>query len=341
MTRLLRVVCAMLGLAVMAGSAADGQPAAGYQPGQAVSGTVRVWSNDAMKGVLRRWQDGFHRHQPGVRIVATPIGSDVAMAGLYTNHADIALMGRDPTASEVQAFEWVYQVKPTRVQVMNGSLDAAEKSPALTVFVHRDNPLSTLTLAQLDAIFGSEHLRGLKEIRTWGQLGLGGDWAARPIDLFGPDATSGTGMFFRHVVLKDSRKLYWDRMQEFSDEKRPDGGVRSAGDRILDALAHDRFGIALAHLGSARPEVKALALARDERGPFVPPTRQSVESGEYPLGRAAFALFRRLPGKPVDSAVTEFLHYILSDEGQTDVVREGGYLPLSTDAIREQLVTLE
>jgi phosphate transport system substrate-binding protein len=335
MNRLLRV----LGGAIIVLTAAA--PAAAGDPAQTESGTIRVWSNEAMRGVVARWQQGFSRSHRGVTIVATPIGTDVAMAGLYTGRADIALMGREPTASEVQAFEWIFQSKPARIEIMNGSLAVPEKSPTLVVFVHRDNPLSRLTLAQLDAIFGHEHRRGLDPIVTWGQLGLRGDWAARAIALYGPDATSGTGVFFRHAVLNDSRTLNWDRMREFSDEKGTDGAVHSAGSRIVDALAGDRFGMAVADLGFANTQVKALALSADERGPFVNATTQNVGSRTYPLTRTAFALFKRLPGRPLDPKIQEFLTYILSDEGQAEVGREGDYLRLPANVVREQLRTLE
>jgi phosphate transport system substrate-binding protein len=325
MNRLLRVLGgAMIVLTATAATEA---------PAPTESGTIRVWSSEAMRGVVARWQQGFRRHHPGVSIVSTPSGTDVAMAGLYTGRADLALMGREATASEVQAFEWIFRTRPARVEIMNGSVAATEKSPALVVFVHPDNPLAKLTLAQLDAIFGHEHRRGADPIVTWGGLGLGGDWAARPIDLYGPDTTSGTGIFFRHAVLNDSRNLNWDRMREFSG--------RSAGGQILDALARDRFGIAVADLGSAGSGVKALALAADERGPFVNATAESVGSRTYPLTRTAFALFTRMPGRPIDPKIQEFLSYILSDEGQAEVGREGDYLRLPAGVAREQVRTLE
>jgi phosphate transport system substrate-binding protein len=335
MNRLLRMFAGAIVVLTAAGPAAAGEPA------PTESGTIRVWSNEAMRAVVVRWQQGFSRHHRGVTVVDTPIGTDVAMAGLYTGRADVALMGREATASEVQAFEWIFRAKPARVEIMNGSLAAPEKSPALVVFVHPDNPLSKLTLAQLDAIFGHEHRRGLDPIVTWGQLGLRGDWAARPIDLYGPDATSGSGVFFRHAVLGDSRNLNWDRMREFSDEKGAGSALRSAGRQIVDALSRDRFGIAVANLGFAGPQVKALALAAGDRGPFVNATTESVGSRTYPLTRTAFALFKRLPGRPLDPKVQEFLTYILSDEGQAEVGREGDYLRLPADVVREQLRTLE
>jgi phosphate transport system substrate-binding protein len=338
---LFTIICwAMLAFALTAARAQEVESPPPYAPGQKVSGTLRVWSNDAMRAVVKRWQEGFQKHHPDALIATNHTGSDVAMAGLYTGSADIALLGREATASEVQAFEWIFRYRPFRVEIMNGSLDAPGKSPALVVFVHKDNPVSKLTLAQLDAIFGHEHLRGLDSIRTWGQLGLGGDWANRPINLYGRDATSGTGRFFRQVVLNDSRHMSWERMQEFSDRKNPDGSVLDADQQILARLAEDRFGIAVSNLRFATPQTKPLALAAEAGGPFVEATRENLVTRRYPLARSAVALINRAPGQAIDPKVREFLNYVLSREGQAEIVREGEFLPLEEHAIHDQLGTL-
>jgi phosphate transport system substrate-binding protein len=320
----LRAQLAKLGPATATASAPANARAETASPG-----TVRVWSSTAMSGVVARWAAGYRKAHPDARIAATASGSDLAAAGLYTGRADVALLGREPTASEVQAFEWVYRVKPMRVEVMSGSVDAAEKSPALAVLVNRDNPLAKLTLAQLDAVFSDDGVRAGTGIRTWGQLGLGGGWAARPIELYGPDITTGTGVFFRHAVLHDSRKLHWDRMHEL------------AGEQIAGALARDRFGIAVAPLGFAAPQLKTLALASDPSGPFVAPAAANVASRSYPLARSAYALVKRLPGRSLDPAVADFLRYVLSDDGQADVAREGAYLPLPATLVRNQIAALD
>jgi phosphate transport system substrate-binding protein len=250
-----------------------------YEAVQKVSGTIRVWSNEATRAVVKRWQVGFQRHHPDARFETNHIGTDVAVAGLYTGSADIALLGREATASEVQAFEWIFRYRPLRVEIMNGSLDVPEKSPALVVFVHKDNPLSKLTFAQLDAIFGHEHRRGLDNIRTWGQLGLRGDWANRPINLYARDTTSGSGRFFRQVVLNDSRNMNWDHLQEFSDKKNSDGSVLDADRQILERLSKDRFGIAVSNLHFIRPQLKSIALAAEAGAPFVEATREHLIAG--------------------------------------------------------------
>jgi phosphate transport system substrate-binding protein len=207
--------------------------------------------------------------------------------------------------------------------------------------VHKDNPLSLLTLAQLDAIFGYEHLRGPQSIRTWGQLGLRGEWAKQPIHLYGFDAYSGSGRFFRHAVLNDSRNMNWDRMREITDRKNRDGSVVDAGRRILDALAMDRFGIAVSNLPIGKAQVKPLALAGDAAGPFVAATKENLISRRYPLVRAGVALINRAPGQQLDPKVREFLRYILSRDGQMDIVDEGMFLPLGAGRSDVQLEKLD
>lgn len=312
-----------------------------YQPSQGVSGSLRLWASEAMRSVVMRWQEGFRKYHPGATVTTDHRGTDVAVAGLYTDSADIALLGREPTASEIQAFEWIFRYRPAQVEIMTGSLDAPGKSPALVVFVHKDNPLFRLTLAQLDAIFDYEHRRGLSNIRTWGQLGVGGDWASRPINLYARDITSGTGRFFRKAVLGDSRNLNWDHLQEYSDRNNPDGSALDADRQILDQLSRDRFGMAVSSLQFDRPQPKALALAVQADGPFVEATRESLVARTYPLTRICIALINRAPGHATDPRVREFLRYILSREGQAEVVREGDFLPLDPHVARAELGKLD
>src|SRR5260370_19310509 len=135
-----------------------------YQAGQTIDGVVRIWGDDQMDTVMRRWQAGFQKLHPNVRFETKLLGTGTGMAGLYSGVADIALLGRDATASEVMAFEWVFKYKPLGVEIATGSLDAPGKTFAIGVLVNKDNPLSKLTLTQLHAIFGSEHRRSASNI---------------------------------------------------------------------------------------------------------------------------------------------------------------------------------
>lgn len=311
-----------------------------YQSKETVSGTIRIWGDDRMETLMSYWQEGFRKFHPDVRFETKLMGTGTGMAGLYTGVADLALMGRDSTSSEIMAFEWVFRYKPLGIEVATGSLDVPGKTFAVTVFVHKDNPLSKLTLAQIDAIFGSEHLRGPRNIRTWGELGLTGDWKDKPIHPYGYDVETGTGWFFRQTVFRGSDKWNCD-VKEFADAKRSDGAFIDAGGRILEALAQDRYGIAYSNLGFMNPQVKPIAVASADGAPFYEATKDNLTQRQYALTRAASIYVNRTPGKKLDSKVQEFLRYILSKEGQQEVVREGDFLPLIEEIIRVQLSKMD
>jgi phosphate transport system substrate-binding protein len=289
-----------------------------------LTGVIRIAGNPELASRVSYWAEAFRRQYPAVRVETHLTGSDTGMAALYTGKADVALLGRSPTPIEIQAFEWIFRYKPTQVQVLTGGLDHPGRSPALVVFVHRDNPLCSLTLAQLEAVFGTEHRRSAGNLRTWGDLGLGGEWADRPITLYAPDAMSGTGRFFRHAVLGDSRMMNWEALTEFTDSadaRTPHDASR----QIIAALAGDRYGIAVTNLGFPDDRVKPLPLAIDAATAPVPATRDTVLAREYPLTRAVTACCNWPPGVPPDLAVSEFLRFVLSEEGQQD--QGDGYLP--------------
>jgi phosphate transport system substrate-binding protein len=222
---------------------------------------------------------------------------------------------------------------------MNGSLDVPGQSSAQVIFAHRDNPISRLTVAQLDAIFGYEHRRGTENIRTWGQLGLTGEWSDKPIRLYAYDIESEDGLHFVRTVLADSRKLNWENLTEFSDVERP-GGVLESGQQAVEALQNDRYGLAVSNARYAGPKVKSIAIAAHEGAPYYQAIRATIISREYPLSRRTYAFLNQPPGKPLDPRMKEFMRYVLSREGQRDIVRANGYLPLSAKALLDQLSLL-
>ena len=312
-----------------------------YRPAQRVSGTIRNWGNNYIPALVKRWEDGFHRYQPDVRFETNLKGTETALAGLYGNIADLAFLGREIYSPESMGFEEFFHYKPLGIEISSGSYNTPHKTFALMVFVHKDNPITQLTLAQVDAIFGCERRRGAPEpIRKWGQLGLTGEWAGRPIHVYGYNFDTGMACFFRLVVLKDSYK--WnDELKDFDNGRTVNGEVINAGVYVLDALAKDPFGIAYANVLYMNSKVKTLALAAKEGGPYIEPTQENVWRRAYPLTRFTHVFINRPPGKPVEPRIKEFLRYILSRDGMEAVVRDGSYLPLTEELIREQLRKLE
>lgn len=316
-----------------------------YQPNETVSGNIRIWGHgsfkrDFMGRLVKYWEEGFRRYQPGIHIENRMYGTASGIGALYAGVGDVAILGEEIDPSAASAFERVMHYPPLGIEIATGSLDVRNFDYAQVFFVHKDNPISQLTLAQLDAIFGSEHRRGLSNIRHWRQLGLEGEWADKPINPYGWRIDDSFSLYLQDALLNSSHRWNCD-LREFAHINNPDGSVYDHGQQILDALAKDRYGIGVSNLRYMNPQVKPLALASQDGGPYYEATKENLILRRYPLTRIIPAFINRAPGKPVDPKVKEFLRYILSREGQEDIVRDGGYLPLSKEAIREQLKKLE
>jgi phosphate transport system substrate-binding protein len=318
-----------LALAAFAQCALAGGLAA-YHPQQQVRGDIRIWGSPEDGDLIKLWDSDFRKRHPQARVVAELHGPESTIAGIYTGVADIAFVGRElrlPTDN--MAFQWVKLYKPTVIEVANAGLKANRVAASLGVFVHPDNPLAGLTVAQLDGIFGGEHKRGPANLRTWGDVGLTGEWRERSIHVLAPPVTGIPALFFRKVVLDDSLKWNAD-MKEVSDES-----------QAVDAVARDPAAIAYAPMAASTVSVRAVPIAASSAVAFVELTERSAADRSYPLARAVIVAIDRAPGKPLEPRVREFLRYVLSEEGQAAVARDGAYVPLQPKSAQQQLKRLD
>jgi phosphate transport system substrate-binding protein len=176
-----------------------------YHPGPAVSGTIRNWGNNYIPALMKDWEDGFRNYHPDIRFETNLKGTEAAVAGLYGGIADVAFVGREVYDAERRGFENRFGYQPSIVQISSGSYNTPHKTFALMAFVHKDNPLTKLTMVQLDAIFGCELRQGAPQpIRSWGQLGISREWAQKPVHVYGYNFDTGMARFFRLTVLRDS-----------------------------------------------------------------------------------------------------------------------------------------
>ncbi|HET7746974.1 MAG TPA: substrate-binding domain-containing protein, partial [Vicinamibacteria bacterium] len=195
---------------------------------------------------------------------------------------------------------------------------------ALAIYVHKDNPLERLTLAQADAIFGKTRKRGVaRDIGTWGELGLTGDWANRPISLYGRNSARGTYGFFKEHVLQNG---------DYTDTVKEQPGSAS----VVQGVTNDRYGMGYSGIGYRTSGVKVVPLSASEGGPVSSGSYEDVVARRYPLSRFLYLYVNRGPGKPLDPLVREFLKLVFSREGQEVVVKDG-YLPLTPDIAAEEL----
>jgi phosphate transport system substrate-binding protein len=312
-----------------------------YQPQPIPDGVIRSWGHVFLKKVMLSWETGFQKYHPNVTFSDNLVSSAAATGALFTDTADLGIVGREIRPLEVAGYTRVKKHKPFPFEVMTGSFANADKSVALGIFVAKDNPIQHLTYAQLDAIFGSEHLGGASaNIRTWGQLGLTGNWTARPIHIYIGELDAAPAFFFSQQVMHGS--ILWnDGLQHFDDLTRPDGTTYEAQQRILDALAKDPNGIALSGAGTRNPNTRVVPISITDTDHFILPTPATVESRAYPLSRSVWIYTNQADNQPLSPRAREFLRYIFSREGQQAVHDEGEYLPLTPAMARAQLARLQ
>jgi phosphate transport system substrate-binding protein len=338
---------AVAGLCTSAAVAQDLGSLAHYRPQQGITETLRSWGSKDMGDLLRAWQQGFRKYHPEVRYADNLKGTETAQAALYTEVADLALMDRDILTLERHVMLRRKHDFPLEMMVAVGDYRAPNHSPALAVLVHKDNPLARLTVKQLDGIFGeqrsgawddkfawhTERARGTDEnIRTWGELGLTGEWKDKPIQVYGYPVTNYSPL--PGPMLSFRRKVFGG-----GDMWNPNIREYEKGGDITAALGHDRYGIAYAPLADATPLVRPVSLGYSDARGYVALTRESVASRAYPLTRAVYISIS--PEKPIAPKVKEFLRYVLSREGQETVARDGGYLPLTAEEVQAQLKKLD
>ncbi len=312
-----------------------------YQPEPIPGGAIRSWGHVFLKKVMISWELGFQKYHPDVTFSDNLVSSAAATGALFTNTADLGILGREIRPLEVAGYNRVMKHKPFPLEVMTGSYANADKSVALGIFVHKNNPLIHLTFAQLDAIFGSEHLRGENEnIRTWGQLGLTGAWANRPITVYMGELDAAPAFYFSQRVMRGS--LLWnEHLHHLDDVTRPDGTFYEAQQRIVDLLGKDETGIALSGAGSRNTDTKLIPISISAGDPYIDATPTTVEDRTYPLARSVWIYTNQAPDHPLDPRVREFLRFIFSREGQELVRKEGEYLPLTPEFAAAQLKRLD
>ncbi len=306
-------------------------PAQEYRPTQSVGGTIRSLGNNHMAVLMQYWEQGFRKYQPGIRFEDKMLGTANAIAGLYLETADLALMGREILPIEAIAYRRVFERDPIDIAVATASFNVPLETFAFAIFVNAGNPISRLTMPQVGSVFGCSPQK------TWGDLGLTGEWATRPIHRYGYEIGTGLGHFFAQKALGGSSKWNCD-LREYANKYAADGKLlANAGDLMMRDLAADPGGIAFCGFGHKTANVKALALSERDGGPFVELTKANVANRTYPLTRTVYIFIHRKP----DPKVREFLRYVLSPEGQREVARQDVYLPLTPEMAREQLRKLD
>jgi phosphate transport system substrate-binding protein len=319
------------------------------------TGTLRVcgnnYVNDAPLG--RYWKEAFEKVQAGVKVEYYTPTAAIAVPCLYFDKADIGI-NHEPSFYDNLANLRLKGVEPVGFSVFTGSYNYVGWQNNLVIIVNNDNPLDRITMKQLDGVFGSlrdggwvgttwhpEFKRGAdQDLRTWGQLGLTGEWSGRRITPHGYSLRYASATEFSNKVLQASDKWNSD-LHTYANYKRADGKVYLEADQIFDQVRKDPAAIGYARYHDGFPtDIKILAVAEDDAGPFVPYTIENLQNRSYPLWGDQSFWVNVKPGAKLDAKVKEFMRFVLSREGQELVQKDGKYLPLSAAVVNAELAKL-
>ena len=304
-----------------------------YTPTALPSDILHLVGADTMDEIAFNWSKEFKRIYPQMDVTVEARGSITSGPALISGQADLAPTAREFLPREEADFVKKFGYEPFMIRIGTGSFASMDKTHALAVIVNRANPIAGLTLPELDAIFSKSRKRGHAPIMTWGDLGLTGEWASRPIVAYNRPPNGMTG-YFRYSVMENG---------EFADNLVVRKSV--GPDYVLDTIAKEVAAnpaaigyISFIHL--ARGD-KAVPLAMGPSEPFVAGTHATVFDHTYPLSRWIYLAVNRPPGKPIEPKVLEFLKYALSREGQQVISDEGIFMPLSAATVAEELRRLQ
>ncbi len=290
-----------------------------YQKASGVTGNLSSVGSDTLANLMALWTEEFTHLYPNVNVQVQAAGSSTAPPALTEGTSNFGPMSRKMKDKELQAFEKKYGYKPTAIAV---AIDA------LAVYVHKDNPIKGMTIAEVDAIFSSTRkCKGKKDITKWGDVGLKGSWKNKSIQIYGRNSVSGTyGYFKKKALCKGDYKT--------TVNEQP--GSAS----VVQSVSASLNGIGYSGIGYKTSGVRAIALTKKAGKPFIAATPENAANKTYPLGRKLWVYINKQPNRPLSPMQKEFIKMVLSKRGQKIVIKDG-YIPLSAKQVKKQLTKLK
>ena len=286
-----------------------------YTKASGISGSLSSIGSDTLANLMTLWGEEFKRLYPNVTIQIQAAGSSTAPPALSEGTATLGPMSRQMKSEEIEAFEARHGYKPTGIPV---AVDA------LAIYVHKDNPIAGLSVPQIDAIFSATRACGHdQDIKTWGDLGVTGELATQSIQLFGRNSVSGTYGYFKEYALCKG---------DFKNSVNEQPGSAS----VVQGVTKSINGIGYSGEGYRTSGVRMLPLSRKTGGELVEVNAENALSGKYPLSRYLYVYVNKHPNEPLAPLEGEFLRMVLSQTGQTIVVKDG-YIPLPAKIVDKAL----
>jgi len=284
-----------------------------YQPTSGVSGTIKTVGSDSLNNLMTLWAEDFKKLYPSVKIEIEGKGSSTAPPALIAGSAQFGPMSRAMRPAEIDQFEAKYGYKPTLLRV---GVDA------LSVYVHKDNPIPCLSLGQVDGIFSVTRNSGSPDITKWDQVGLTGEYAGKAISIFGRNSASGTYGYFKEVATLNG---------DFKATVKEQPGSSA----VVQGVAADKFAIGYSGVGFKTADVRGIPISGRD-GTCYEPNKANAYSGKYPIARFLYVYMNKNPSSPLEPLRAEFVKFLYSKNGQQGTVKDG-YFPMPYVFAQEDL----
>jgi phosphate transport system substrate-binding protein len=282
-----------------------------YHKQKELKGAAVLSGSTTMLTLGSKWSERFKKFHPEVVFSRGTDGTDAGIKSLAEDPTVIAGSSRPLTEADLTFLKKGKCKDPLSVMV---ALDP------LALYVHKSNPITGVTPEQLESIFRAPGGKG-KHVATWGELGLTGELASKPIRIHSRSEVSGTTTFIKQMVLRGG-------------EMAKEAQSHKSNEEICTAIGADVSGVGICGFGEATDQVRSVALIMN--GVRVPATEQSFLSGQYPFVRPLLLIIDKAQMASDGGLREAVLRYVLSRDGQLEAVREGFY-PLDPAYIRKQL----
>ncbi|MBI5120791.1 MAG: phosphate ABC transporter substrate-binding protein [Rhodospirillales bacterium] len=289
-----------------------------YKKVSGVSGSLKSIGSDTLNNLMTLWAEGYNAMYPNVKIEIEGKGSSTAPPALIAGTSQFGPMSRPMKAKEIEDFEKKNGYKPSAIR---SAVDA------LAVFVHKDNPIQCLSLQQVDAIFSKTRKGGApKQAATWGDAGLTGDWANKPVSLYGRNSASGTYGYFKEEALFNG---------DYSDSVKEQPGSSA----VVQGVASDKYAIGYSGVGYKTADVRTVPISKKPGEKCYDANAENAYSGNYPIARFLYVYLNKNPNQAMEPLRGEFVRYVFSKEGQTVVLKDG-FFPVTSAIAHEDLAKL-
>jgi phosphate transport system substrate-binding protein len=310
------------------------QPGKVAIPPDAKEVELNIVGADTMDELVIGWAKLYRKQYPEISVTESLTASGAGYKGLVSGEGDLGPVAREMFPGEIKAFVDKFGYEPTPIKVATGSVGSLGKTAASVILVDKDNPIDCLSLSQLDAIYSKTRKLGYKEVSTWGDLGAQGEWAKRPIHLYGLKPVNGIEQYFKMVAMQGGD--YKDTIEWAKGKGQIHPFTVAAQD-----MANRPGGLTYALMANVTPNVKVLKVSWKDGDTCYAPTVDNVYAHKYPFSRFVYIYVNKPPGKSLDPKVKEFLNLVLSKEGQQVIADEHVFIPLQPEVVSEERKKLE